>query len=397
MAFDYDVILDAGRRIASIKAPYMSRLMFTLTVREQPGLGTTAVNKFGVMYIDPDHIATLTPSQMAWGWGHEVLHVYLGHTKYWTDATIDHKRMNIAMDLAIFCMLRDMGFKDPYVGVYTPEMFKFPTDLSAVEYYALLEGKTEDRPGDGMGRGKCGSCAGNGDEPQDGEDPAARSEAEIDRARKIVAEETIAHQSSGRGTVPGSLLRIAGEYTKPAKIRWQDKLSAVTRKSIATRKGYDHTTFVRPHRMQSGVGYGMGCPIFSTSYSKTPSVGVLIDTSGSMGTEQFGTALQEIGGILRSTGAKITVMSCDAHVHAVGHVGKVHEVIPLLQGGGGSDFNPAFDQLEQMRNRPDVLIVFTDGYIGTPDVAPDWAKVVWVLVGGCSRAPAAWGESIVID
>ena len=67
-------------------------------------------------------------------------------------------------------------------------------------------------------------------------------------------------------------------------------------------------------------------------------------------------------------------------------------------GGGGSNFIPAFDRLDEERN-DSVVIAFTDGYINVPATMPESLKgVVWVLTqGGCDPTKGKWGHVLRLD
>jgi predicted metal-dependent peptidase len=50
-----------------------------------------------------------------------------------------------------------------------------------------------------------------------------------------------------------------------------------------------------------------------------------------------------------------------------------------IKGGGGSDFTPAFDLLEEEQYEG-VVVAFTDGAIGVPPCQPHLIKaVLWVI------------------
>jgi predicted metal-dependent peptidase len=149
-----------------------------------------------------------------------------------------------------------------------------------------------------------------------------------------------------------------------------------------------------PSRRQAGLGYGNGAPILPRLRRPVPRVAIALDTSGSMGGDELSAALNETQGILRAVGAEVTFLSCDAEVHALGQIHSVADALKLVKGGGGTDFRPVFAALEKKRERPDVLVFFTDGYGPAPARAPLWCSTVWVLVGRTVREPATWGTCI---
>src|SRR5690606_35745269 len=107
------------------------------------------------------------------------------------------------------------------------------------------------------GRGWCGSCAGNPvpGEPDAG-DPEGRSEAEMERASKDAAENIKATASASRGSVPGSLVRMADAVLLPPKVDWRKKLRGSVRQAVQWAAGAVDTRYDRPSVRQAGVGYG---------------------------------------------------------------------------------------------------------------------------------------------
>jgi predicted metal-dependent peptidase len=129
-----------------------------------------------------------------------------------------------------------------------------------------------------------------------------------------------------------------------------------------------------------------------------PSIAVLVDTSGSMGAgagTPLAAALAEVKSILRTVGSRVTVALCDTRVSALRTVTTIEQVTSMAAGHGGSDFRPAFVALAKLRPRPEIIVALTDGDICVPDTAPAGQSVIWVVVGG-TRAPATWGESIIV-
>lgn len=113
-----------------------------------------------------------------------------------------------------------------------------------------------------------------------------------------------------------------------------------------------------------------------TRVKREKSVAVVIDTSGSVSTDQLELFSAEVHGIWKS-GADVHVIECDAKVQRTySYRGK-----PLgrVKGGGGTSFDPAFEWLRNLRNgRFDVCLYLTDGWADAPRVRPR-CQVMWVL------------------
>ena len=66
-----------------------------------------------------------------------------------------------------------------------------------------------------------------------------------------------------------------------------------------------------------------------------------------------------------------------------------------LMGGGGTDFRPAFEHVEEeMYNDVKLLMYLTDGYGAAPEKSPPY-PVLWVLCEGGVK-PAEWGHELQI-
>jgi predicted metal-dependent peptidase len=439
-------IFSTGRLIAMRKAPYFRALLLSFVPRETPGLGTIAVAKNGIMIWDPLFIVQQSPEKMAGLWIHECGHRLTKTAE--RAAGRDPKFFNMAADLAINPMVREMGLQLPdgeHEGLW-PDQFGFPTGLTTDEYYDLLlkeqqarggqtpqpkqaqgkgkgkqnqpgPGKGEKNKGDGEGGGEdadhdhdgegdkpqagggwCGSCAGR---PVPGEpeadDPDGRGEGEMERLNKEVAEAIKSEAQKGIGKLPGSLRRWADEMLKPAKIPWRKKLANITRRAVAWRPGAVDHRYDAPSRRQAALGYGVGKAVLPRLRSPVPRVAVVVDTSGSMGSKEVEASLNEVDGILKAVGAEVEFCACDAEVHSLQPVADIKQALRLLKGGGGTDFRPAFSALEKTKPRPEVVVFATDGYGPAPRFAPMGMKVIWLLVGGNQKAPAEWGDSVVVD
>lgn len=401
-------VLSAARLLVFQRAPYFRAGVLQLVFRESPGFGTFAATARWVVLWDPAKAVEWGVEGTAGVIVHELWHLTRDHFGRFSQPLVNQDLANIAGDLSINPGVESMGFRLPSDGLM-PATFHLPVNLTAEQYYEKLQGMDVryQYVDGGLGRGGlgvhvevegCGSCSGRkrADEPGE-DDHEGRSEIEIRRTRITIAKAIGKH----RGSVPADLSRWSDEQLQPPKVRWQEKLARACRVAVAFRPGSGHSTYSRLSRRQAGLGFGEGRPVIPSYRGTVPRATFLMDTSGSMDQSSIAKAMAEAQGVLQVCGAKMDFMVCDADVHGAREVKSIKEALGMLRGGGGSDFNPAFEQILARRPRTDVIIAATDGDISVPASAPAGVTVIWLLVqptyGGGFRAPAPWGVAVEVE
>ena len=130
---------------------------------------------------------------------------------------------------------------------------------------------------------------------------------------------------------------------------------------------------------------------------------VLWDTSGSMNGRETA-ILSEIQAICEDLGLVLRVICVDTTIHTDTHdVKEAIDMVGQIKGGGGSDFGPAFDLLDEEQYEG-VVIAFTDGHIGVPQCQPHLLKaVLWCIApsksgfGDVDPTRGAWGEVLLME
>jgi predicted metal-dependent peptidase len=121
----------------------------------------------------------------------------------------------------------------------------------------------------------------------------------------------------------------------------------------------------------------------------------VIDTSGSIDEHTLNIFFAEIEAI-RRTGADVSVVECDA---AVGNVYAFKKnVTPKVTGGGGTNYDPAFEYINANRNlKIDACVYLTDGYAPEPQVKPR-CKLLYVITPEGKLGPhLKFGKAIKIN
>ena len=105
---------------------------------------------------------------------------------------------------------------------------------------------------------------------------------------------------------------------------------------------------------------------------------ILGDTSGSMSGREKEIA-SETWGICEDIGLKLRFIACDTYVREDKIIEDEEDLEDAFKGGGGSDFRPGFELLDE-EGYKGVVVAFTDGYIDVPEVKPaNLRDCLWVI------------------
>jgi len=367
--------------------------------------GEMAVTEDGLLLYDPKGISKWSIKQLAAVLEHEVQHVLLQHLSraralHVAPGTDDARLANCAMDACINDSLRQSGRSLPDDCIYSSTLGQSENLIFEERYRLLKADPSKARElldsGGGPGAGSCGGCAGNPSPVEAEYGKQGRSEAELHRARRQVAEAVRDYARKDRGGVPSELQRWAEEFLGPAKIDWRQEFARAFRSARAWKSGATDFGFSRPSRRQGGIGYGPGCTILPSLRSPIVRAAAIVDTSGSMGTAELSAALAEVRGVMMATAIEIDLCACDAAVHGITSIRRWEDAAHALKGGGGTDMRPAFDALLARKPKPDIVICMTDGLVGdgVPEFEPPGVRVIWVLLGPYQQEPCAWGKHI---
>jgi predicted metal-dependent peptidase len=421
-------IVAAARMRVFLQHPYLSTVLFALRPCEAPGLGTMAVDAGWRMYYDPEVVLewyeqsrTATGPEKHDGVPgvvfHELGHVLREHFR--RTGARDKKRANRAQDREINDDVVEAGWSLPGKPLL-PEGIGMARGLTFEEYYPQEPEIPETTiviqiPGCG---GNCGGAASNptdweqqntssagghgpaSEVPREGPSslPQAASAIEQEIVLRTTAIKITQHiKTHGKGSVPAGL-RIWSEIKlRPAKIDWRKRLASMVRSSLAAVAGACDFTWRRTGRRSLHSAGRAGWPIAPDLHQPVPRVGIVLDTSGSMSCSAgddrtvLEHALSEVIGIATASGAAVWVYACDADVQAVVQVAKASDLEKLNKGGGGTNMRPGFRRA--LQDRPDLVVIVTDGCVGS-----DWPsaaecrgiRVLAALVGENAPRPPAW-------
>ena len=397
-------------------APYFRAFLFTLRPVETDTVPTAAIDKNLRVYWNRAFFAGLSINEGAFVVLHEMMHAFLYHaSRAKAHGVTDFKLWNTACDCEINRTLSHMQGVTVPEGGCLPEKFDLPTDGRAEQYYDALrmaqEPETEEEeeeeeeptdgdtdgdkdgdgqegdtgaddgtPGDKPGKGPGTKSdepgdthgSGSGDEPGewelplDDEDSPGVSNVDQRRAAEKAAQDIKDADAKHPGSVPGKLVREATAMLAPPKVPWQRVLQAAVNHGANAVTGYDEPTYRRIAARSFSLGSGVLLPTYE---SYQPNVSIVIDTSGSMSQADLDTALRETQGVCKALDCAVTVFAVDTQASAAQVVTDIRDI--KLSGGGGTDMSEGIRIAMDIKPRPHIVVVLTDGYTGWPHENPN--------------------------
>lgn len=334
----------------------------------------TAYTDGKVIGYNPDFIDSMEDAEINWVVCHEVLHPALGHM--WRRGTRTPRRANMAMDYAIHVIMTEMAKKHP-------QDFKMPkgclydakyNEMAWEEIYETLQDEEQLKlqGGGPSGQGTLDSH----DEWDEGGGSKQQEQEKEWQGRVISAAQQ--QENKMKGELPAGLARAIGKLTKPQK-NWRQLLAEFVQFEL-----FDYA-FSPPDKRLYGMEDYYGDMIILPDYSEETSVIkeliFAIDTSGSIGDNEYNAFISEGVGLLNQFSNNVTgkVLYCDASVQAIYDLNDIHKSKP--KGGGGTSFVPVFNWIEkyQQDNGLEVcgLVYLTDCYGDYPKQKPIY-PVLWV-------------------
>lgn len=397
-----DLRIQRARTSLLLDHPFFGTLLFRLGGRPSNSIATMATDGVLLLY-NPKFVDTLNAAELAGVLAHEVMHPALQHHTRRGDR--DRVRWNMACDYAINPMLLDAGLTLPK-DVLFDNRFR---GMSAERIYNLIEedekedgssGQSESPSGNGTGAPNDGSLQNDeaanepqapatpggvgqvldAPEPEEGDCPSI---AEQDREWQIAVEqaETVARVA---GKLPGGAVR-AKEASQAAGVDWRELLLRAWSDTIPA----DYS-WTRPNRRH--VWAGLYLPgIVSEGVGE---IAIAVDCSGSVSSRQLGLFESEVRSILAGQRPQLVhVLHFDAAIQKVEtyQAGQLVSLSPI--GGGGTDFRPCFDWLQEQGIIPQTLVFLTDLCGTFPSEAPPY-PVIWASTES-QRAP--FGKVVPMD
>ncbi|MEA3639864.1 MAG: VWA-like domain-containing protein [Lamprobacter sp.] len=419
--------LSSARTRLILDKPFLGALVLRLPMQAASSdwCPTTATDA-RAFYYNPTYIDALTLDETQFMLAHEALHCALSHFAR-RQHRIKH-RWDLACDYAINPLLVDDGLKPPPNALLMP-MYK---GMTAEEIYPLIDDNDQsetldthayDADAEGQGQhsgmdehdlerqqqqtqaeagaqGQGTPTSGQASQPgrEQGRQTPETQQAQAETAPPPLTpdeQETLqvqwqqrmagaAQQAMQAGRLGGELKRMIDHLLQP-QLPWRMLLARYM--NGLSRHDY---SWSRPSRRE-------GAHILPSLRSQRVDLVVAVDTSGSIKDAEVEEFINEIDALKAQVQAQVTLLPCDSALCP----GAPFRFEPwerferprALQGGGGTNFRPVFQWVQDQGMRPDLLVYFTDAQGAFPEQEPNY-PVIWLVKG---RTPVPWGQRVQLN
>lgn len=391
---------------------------------------------------NPAFAATLPENKLVGALAHEVLHLALGH--HVRRKSRDEKLWNRACDYAVNQVLLDSGFTLPSGFAHDPAFAGMSVDDIYARLSLLRDSTTslggkgdQDRPSSVAGKaGDNDRDDGRESEPLRDEAGTSGVDAEADEQEKKQGRtrsgKAVSNKVSGRtakgdatdftgevrdlpgldgaadtaaqkaaeqeadialnqamrralnmGSFPAGLSRLVKKTSLPG-LDWRDLLRRFLEDSAdcdyswtTPNRRYIHQNIYLPSRREPRI----------------PHVALAVDSSGSVDEATLDLFCAELSLLLEEWDTTLTVIFHDTRVQSSLTFGRQDLPLALSPvGGGGTDFRPVCEFIEEQQLRPSCLIWFTDMQCNRFPEEPPY-PVMWICTAELS-APPPFGETV---
>ena len=448
--------LSAARTRLILDKPFLGALVLRLPLQAaDPSWCATTGTDARKFYYNPEYIEELRADETQFVLAHEALHCALSHFAR-RGHRVKH-RWDIACDYAINPILVDEGLKPPpgslmlneYRGMTAEEIYPLieDNDMSETLDQHLydkqdqhaeggqdkqqnpLEQKNKKTQPGGEGQEQQPQQQHSGDKPsadpgegqdnnQDPDKPGAGLPKQHDQAAQQQPNSKDTADDSSQSAEPEPLT----ESEKDAlHVQWQQRLAGAAQQAQQAGKlgegmarmidfflqptlpwrvllarymnsiSRDDYSYTRPSSRRGDPA------IYPSLRSPQMKVVVAVDVSGSIHEDELNEFIAEVDSLKSQVRARVTLLTCDSRI--TGDSPWVFEAWEHCQlperiiGGGGTDFTPVFDWVENHDQHPDLLVYFTDAEGRFPEHEATY-PVIWLVKG---KHAVPWGQRIQLN
>ena len=418
--------LSSARTRLILDKPFLGALVLRLPMQaaNSDWCPTTATDA-RAFYYNPEYIDALSLDETQFMLAHEALHCALSHFAR-RQHRIKH-RWDLACDYAINPLLVDDGLKPPPNALLMP-MYK---GMTAEEIYPLIDDNDQsetldthayDPETDGQGQNA-------GMDERDLQDQQQQTQADAgDKGQGAPQQGQQPDNDPGRGeqapeSAPGASDApppLTPDEQETLQVQWQQRMAGAAQQAMqAGRLGGELKRMI-DHLLQPQLPWRMllarymnalsrhdyswsrpsrreGDHILPSLRSQRIDLVVAVDTSGSIKDAEVQEFIDEIDALKAQVQAQVVLLPCDSALAP----GAPFRFEPWerfqrpreLTGGGGTDFRPVFQWVEDQGLTPDLLVYFTDAQGAFPPREPAY-PVIWLVKG---RSEVPWGQRVQLN
>jgi predicted metal-dependent peptidase len=215
-------------------------------------------------------------------------------------------------------------------------------------------------------------------------------------ARKIdtysgnIIKESIKNFNKGRGYLPGYIQELIDQALRPPKAPYYEIIKKLVKGTRLAKWERAYTKINRKRVFVFSIDENEDVPVISPFPGKKRDfsfkIGLMMDTSGSMGQDDLLEALSGVKNFIENDRYCITtVVECDVVVQKEYTVKKIRDIDFKIKGRGGTVILPGLIRCKELNT--DVTIVFTDGACDDINHVPRKflpKRIIWVITPGGS-------------
>jgi predicted metal-dependent peptidase len=223
-----------------------------------------------------------------------------------------------------------------------------------------FEAPAEDKPAGKAAGSKPGSAA----------DEAGRAETLRQEWERNVMQAAQAAQSLARGNLPAAAKRLVDRIAVAARPDWRAETAEFVRSAISSVPDWSRQSrrmatapVIYPRQRRDDLG----------------TVVFVRDTSGSIVTSTVAAFNAHVAAIIADTGCSAVILDADAAVQAEHRLSPGDEVPVRAEGGGGTDFRPAFERVAELVAEGERIagVVYLTDLIGMHPAEAPQVPVLW--------------------
>lgn len=376
-------IFDDAYTAVMLTQPFFGQLLTKFKVEPTERFPTLAVS-LDTLFYNPTFIESISDDECIAAITHEVMHGMFAHLvemDMYHESGIgpdgkpyEQDKYNRAADYVINDLIKQNNIGT--IGAGWCWDAAYPHTMTPAEIYEVLPSD----PPSGGGKGK-----GAGQQSHDTHVSDGAAGNQKQNAIQPQDVQSAFETAKALGHVPAGIERLIGSIIRPKHSPWAMLRQAV----ISAMRGHDTTTWRRLNRHMMSRGVVMpGRTGFACGR-----VGVVVDTSGSIGDELLQLFANHMGAILSDAKPReIKVYWTDAKVHRVDTVKSGQDLRRAVEkpvGGGGTDMECGIKAAGA--DGCDIVVVLTDGH--TPFTKGPKRPVIWAMT---TDVQAPYGRTIKI-